>query len=218
MAVGKYRFYSVCFIGVFVLSALTGCRGRNIDLASGPAPGLSDSVPIREGDIIFRQGIGIEATLVNKIDSASLFSHVGIFVDTLGGKYVVHILPRDNGDNEKGGIRLQSVADFLRPDRARAYAVIRIGGDGCGARKAADYAKSCLRADIPFDYTFNTEDSTMMYCSELVWRAYLQGGIDISEGRRHCIPAMAYPVIFPSDLFFCARRALLFQRFTGVPE
>lgn len=218
MAVGKYRFYRALFIGVFVAWSAAGCRGQGDDVPSVLASALSGSVSIREGDIIFRQGIGIEASFVNNIDSATCFSHVGIFVDTLGGKYVVHISPRENGDDEKGGIRLQSLAGFLRTDRARGCAVIRVGGEGCAARKAADYAKSCLRADIPFDYMFDAEDSTMMYCSEFVWRAYLKGDIDISDGRRHCVPAMAYPMIFPSDLFFCARRIILFQGFTGESE
>ena len=50
---------------------------------------------------------------------------------------------------------------------------------------------------------YQLSDTTSLYCTELVWRAYLHQGIDLSDGQRHDVPLMVSgdgECIFPSDI------------------
>jgi len=52
------------------------------------------------------------------------------------------------------------------------------------------------------DDNFDMADTTKFYCTELVWRAYLSAGIDISKGRRHNINVLGLrkTSLLPSDI------------------
>ena len=43
-------------------------------------------------------------------------------------------------------------------------------------------ALTYVRDALPFDDRFNLESADRMYCTELVWRAYLKAGIDLVDG------------------------------------
>ena len=103
---------------------------------------------------------------------------------------------------------------FFRNDRARAGAVCRIN-DTIAARKAADAAKAVFFRNTLFDDDYDDNDTTRMYCSELVYFAYKQAGYDLVGDERHtynvlvrsfdnCImPSQIYnsPIIHPVALF-----------------
>ena len=68
------------------------------------------------------------------------------------------------------------------------------------------------RRNILFDHDFDDSDSTELYCSELVERAYMKAGHDIAEGRRHQyqMPAITRnPIIMPSDIYESSQLKLI---------
>jgi uncharacterized protein YycO len=72
------------------------------------------------------------------------------------------------------------------------------------AEKAAQYAKEFLEKEVLFDHDYNLNDSTKMYCSEMIWRAYMRAGRDITDQRRTEVrssPIYNGTYILPSDVY-----------------
>ena len=155
-----------------------------------------DQTQLRNGDIIFRQGISMVSRLVQGLDNSVPYTHVGLIVSSPEGFRVVHAVPAE--DNEIiACVKKESLEDFLRPDRARALGIYR---SKCDAGQIARISQWAIRkADVhtPFDDSFDLSDTNSLYCTELIWRAFLQAGTDLCQGsfdhlpfprgRRHCI-------------------------------
>ena len=59
-----------------------------------------------------------------------------------------------------------------------------------------------MRRKVLFDHQYDLEDSSSLYCTELVRLVYADCGIDLCEDRWHRIPLQAKgPVIFPEDIW-----------------
>jgi len=164
------------------------------------------TVDFQEGDIVFRRGIGAKSNAVLFADKEGMYSHMGIIVKPDSVFMVVHITP---GEREKGEkedkIKMELPEQFFASDRAQNGAVVRLKEDSLEyAGRAAQEAYRLYRKRILFDHDYSLEDSVKMYCSEMVWHAYLSAGKDISCGRRSKIessPIYAGTYIFPSDIF-----------------
>ena len=141
-------------------------------------------IAFEQGDLVFRKGTGVKSRAVFHADSSGVYSHVGIVVWKDSVFQVVHTTL---GEREKGEeidrIKIESISTFWRKDRAKYGAVYRLKNNGLG-EKAAQEALRLLAEGVPFDHDYELEDSTKMYCTELVWYAYLQAGQDISFGKR----------------------------------
>lgn len=150
---------------------------------------------VRTGDLMFRMGRGGES-LVVKAMSGGDYSHVGIALQTDSGWMVVHAVPGE-ADESSGGkevLKCEPILDYYQSQRAVDGCVARVKCPDDQARRAADYAVKKVRQGVLFDNSYNTWDSTAIYCTELVWRAYGSVGIDLLEGR----PTDRF--IFPSDV------------------
>lgn len=177
-----------------LLSTIVACR---------PQPTyrqLPQNIQLRNGDLAFRMGNSIESAAVITADRSTTFSHVGIIVFTNDNWHIVHAVP---GEAEKGAqdtMKMDTIPLFFRSDRARKCAIYRLPVPDSIAGKAAKSALDFYRQRLLFDTAFNLEDTTQMYCTELIYHAYKQVGIDVSGGRRHTIPGFPYPMVWPSDL------------------
>ena len=72
------------------------------------------------------------------------------------------------------------------------------------AEVAAREALRLYRRGILFDHDYDDSDSTKLYCSELVERAYLGAGVSLAEERRHdfIVPGFHFEhVIMPTDIY-----------------
>ena len=169
---------SVATALAFVLSA--GCGGpaeRSVTAPDIPYDSLQTA------DLAFRLGRSVESEMIASYDEGMRYSHVGVV------------------------IRCDSAEDFFRSDRAAAGAVMRLSGLNDIQRTAIrDYALRLRDSQIVFDHDYSLADSTRMYCTELVERAFAAAGISLSQGRRHRFPLTREPVILPSDM---ARNASL---------
>ena len=178
---------------------LTGCRGRQEGASI-----LPEGVALREGDIVFRRGGGLESHAVLMMDRGGNYSHVGIVVDTLGKLMICHAVPGEpdyEGDPDR--VKLDDVEKFFSSVYASCGEVMRLRGDSLSPRLAARKALEAYRRGVLFDHAYDAEDTTKMYCTELVMYAYERSGIQPVQPKvphEVEIPLLTASVFYPSDI------------------
>lgn len=202
----KNRHRSVpVFCLVLLLGVMPGCKPQP-EYRTIPA-----DICLRNGDLAFRLGNSIESTAVVTADRSASFSHVGIVVFANNKWQIVHAVP---GEAEKGAqdtMKMDTIPLFFRSDRARRCAIYRLPVPDSIAEKAARHAIAFYKRRLLFDSAFQLEDTTKMYCTELVYHAYMRTGTDISGGLRHKVPGFPYPMVWPSDLLKSNRLELIWH-------
>jgi len=159
-----------------------------------------DSRIIQTGDVIFRRGRSVVSEIVLAADRRLPFSHVGIVIVGDQRAWVVHATP-DEPPGTDGIVRVEQLAEFLSADRASAAAVYRTD-DRASASRAAAVATEYARRRLPFDAAFDLSTADRLYCTELVWRAYLAAGLDLTGGATDSlsIPLGHGPYLLPGTL------------------
>lgn len=151
---------------------------ESVDEQSSPyRPVRLDSSAVLSGDLIFRRGRSMVSRAVLSVDGRSDFSHVGIAIRTKDRVVVVHATPPE--DTFPGGVISESLDSFLRPKAASAAAVFRLRSFEAAAGAALN-ALRYARTHTPFDSEFDLSTEEAVYCTELVWRAYLEAGVDLA--------------------------------------
>ena len=163
--------------------------------------GLED---FREGDLVLRCGYGAESRMVTEA-SQSIYSHIGILhYDTPSAQWqVIHAVPGEAEKGEPEWLKAESISEFYASDRASCGAWMRVDCPDSIAASAARYALQKVKEQVEFDNDYLLSDTTQIYCTELVWQAYLHQGIDLSEGHRHEVPTVFSAdgaCIFPCDI------------------
>lgn len=158
----------------------------------------------RDGDLVLRCGNGLESVAVT-LGSKSEYSHIGILLyDSKEGVWhVIHAVPKEVPNGCPEYIKNEPIGEFYSPERAIKGAWLRIKCPDETARKAALYCLQKYEEHVTFDNDYLLLDTTQMYCSELVWQAYLHQGIDVSDGVRHYIPRIISgegKCIYPNDI------------------
>ena len=182
------------FICLFAISCSDKNGGRTI---------LPDDLVLADGDVVFRRGSGMMSHTVVAADGGK-YSHVGIVVDSAGVKMIVHAVPDEPdfpGDTDR--VKMESPRKFFSTINADVGEVMR-HADKNVARVAAREALRLYRCGILFDHDYNDNDSTKLYCCELVERAYLCAGVSLAGHRRHDfnVPGFHFEhVIMPSDIY-----------------
>lgn len=167
-----------------------------------------------DGDLALRRGMGITSQVVLAADEKGTFSHVGILKQIEGKWYVVHAVPDETefeGDVDR--VKIEPLSKFYAFDRASRGAIMRYGADTVAAGKAAELAVGIAGRGTLFDHKYNLEDTTEMYCTELVNFVYGKSGIDLTEGRRTEVhlPAVGGIYIMPGDLTRNKKLKLIYQ-------
>lgn len=158
----------------------------------------------RDGDMVLRCGTGAESRLIIRRSNAA-YSHIGILqYDSLSTEWmVIHAVPGENAPGEPEYLKREPLTDFFAPMTAQCGAWMRIDCSDEAARRAAEYCRRKADEHVLFDNDYLLEDTTELYCCELVWRAYLREGIDISDGHRGDVPTVICKegeCIFPSHI------------------
>lgn len=156
---------------------------------------------LRDGDLLFRCGTSVESQAVVDMDrNKGVYSHIGIAINQ-GGKWkVVHAVPGENRDGVDR-VKIEPVDTFFLTTRAIHGAAMRMKGcDNEHARLAAQWALS--KKGVIFDDHYDWNDSTRLYCTELVQQAYERVGIDLRGDRitHVSLPFFKGDVVFPSDI------------------
>lgn len=161
-----------------------------------------DSSRFRDGDIIFRRGVSVESEAVMAFDGNGDYSHVGIIKFVDGQPQVVHVTA-DEPPRSPNVTRVEPLAQYLEPARASAAAVYRARAEDRrfipGALRTAD---KYVQARIPFDRGMDLRSTDEMYCTELVWRAFHEAGLDLVDGKFETMttPLLRGQFILPSTL------------------
>ena len=151
-----------------------------------------EAAQFASGDLIFRRGRSLVSRVVLAADGGSEYSHVGLISVTGGQVWVLHEVPPEEPER-KGGALAEPLSAFLAPDKATAAGLYRPRDAGAAA-VAERAAWRFVRARVPFDSAFDLTTSNEMYCTEMVWRAYREAGIDLAPpdpGRkeRYLLPS-----------------------------
>lgn len=174
--------------------SLAGCRCEENARAQPAIP--SDS--LQTADLALRLGRSIESEAIASCGGGARYSHAGIIIRRDTAAVVIHIEPSPTSGER---VRCDAIDDFFSHDRASAGAVMRMEGITDAQRHTiASYASALAGSEVVFDHSYSMSDTTRMYCTELVERAYAAAGIRLSQGRRHWVPLMKEPVIMPSDI------------------
>ena len=180
---------------LLLLFFLVGCQQK-------PAFSFQiDETILQEGDIIFRRGTSIASRVVLAADKEAGYSHIGIIVKDTAGWRVIHAVP---GETDKEYpeeiIKKETLPQFFAPKKAVSGAIFRLDTIERVGVLAAEKAQVLFERKLLFDHKYDLEDSTKMYCTELIFFVFKYTGIDISEGRRSSYPAIQGEFILPSDI------------------
>ncbi len=180
---------------LFVVCSL-GCSGESdIDIVPG-------GIDFRPGDIVLRRGSGIASRVVMVADGSGAYSHIGIVAFSGGKAVVVHAVPGEpdyKGDEDR--VKKETIGRFFSSINAEAGRVLRCR-DSVVALHASQVALGKFKDHTLFDHDYDVNDTTRMYCSELVCYAYRKAGLELVEGGRHVVnlPGLKLDhVVFPSD-------------------
>ena len=176
---------------LFILLLITSCRsgGNDYDVTPPEIPIYN----LRSGDLVFRLGRTLES---RAIAAEGGYSHVGIIIRKDSTLQVAHIEPSCNGSELT---KYESLEQFFHPDNASSGAVMRIENlESTQWAVVENYLFSCK--NISFDHDYKLSDTTQMYCTELVYRAFLEIGIEITN-IRHRVPLAQEEVILPTDIY-----------------
>lgn len=157
---------------------------------------------LRDGDLVFRCGVSVESHAVMDMDKTQgKYSHIGIAIND-GDKWcVVHAVPGENVDGVDR-VKIEPIDTFFLTTRAVHGALMRLNGcDKHAAQQAARVAKSYI--GVEFDDHYDWNDSTRLYCTELVYRAYKKVGVDLRGDRitHVSLPFFKGDIVFPSDIY-----------------
>ena len=185
------------FLPLFFIFLLltTGCHrgGRAEEFV------LPDTVQLQTGDLVFRRGESRESRAVTTFDRKSDYTHVGVVINVNGRWMVLHAVPNERATKqEKDSVKLEPVGTFFRSDRAVKGGVFRYPITLGDTMRLLQKGLDIHDRHLLFDDQVDLEDTTAVYCTDLVWFLYQQAlHIDLSEGRRHHLP------LFP-ELIFCS--------------
>jgi len=136
------------------------------------------------GDIIFRKGISLVSRMVLLADGTSPYSHTGIIYRNGDSLLVIHSVPAENKD-ENDIVKAETIEEFLLIDRAEAVAVYRLKEEFTEEKilTLSQFILFHSSNSTPFDDSFDLENDEKLYCTELIWKAYLQAGIDLIDSK-----------------------------------
>lgn len=155
----------------------------------------------KSGDLIFRQGDGILSQTVLSHDRSSEFSHVGIIKMISKQPHVIHA-STGNPVGVNAIVKMETIEEFLQ-NSSYSAALYRLKQDHANlGNNAASLAYQYSLKQIPFDAQFSLASKDRLYCTELVWRVYLQLGIDLVKQN---FSTLSFPLeqklyILPSNL------------------
>ncbi len=189
-------------IGIIgALLAAIVCCGCSSGKTASVALQLPPDSLLRDGDLVFRLGVGVNSRIVLAADGEGVYSHTGVLKQERGTWYVIHAVPDEPefaGDEDR--VKQEPLARFFAADRAAKGVVMRTDASDSLAARAAHIAWEVCQRGILFDHRYDLTDTTEMYCTELIQYAYLKQGIDLAEGNISPFPFLGRKCILPGDL------------------
>ena len=167
----------------------------------------------KDGDIIMRYGRGyVSDGIVGFLHEPFAVSHCGIIHPSKDGIRVIHSDSRSGGQQE--GTFTVDLEDFVRHSKPGSIMVVRYRHIDSAAQarivaSALDYA----RRHTPFDYAFDAETDSALFCTELVWKSYQKAGIrNIFPERNHQVDLLQFRCLYDTTVF-----SILYNEHDSLP-
>jgi hypothetical protein len=127
---------------------------------------------LENGDIIIKRGKGFVSNMIVKYLKEDIpISHCGIIIVENESVYIIHSVAKEI--SARDGIQTASIDDFLNDSYKESLFIVRPHfHDSVIKANYLAKAKAYLQLKIPFDYDFNLEDESKIYCSELIYCCY----------------------------------------------
>lgn len=131
-----------------------------------------DDSQFEEGDIVLRKGRTFVSSLIS-LASPQDVSHCGILVRQDSLWQVIHTISGKISDQD--GVRINTLDEFIAAaeDHAIIHCKPAIPVDRTALVRLSRYY---LHKNAPFDHSFDLEDSSRLYCSELIRCVYMESG------------------------------------------
>ena len=178
-------FFIILFIIMFLF--IYEIRSEQEHFSSTYSLNDKEKETIRDGDIILRHGFGLVSDMiVEKLDEEFDVSHCAIINKKENDDIrVIHTVSQSLSDYD--GVQEQSLDRFMKDSQINTVMVVRfIAPKNEFNSSISNRAKFYLKERIPFDHSFDIEDSVEFYCSELIWKVILdEYNIDIFAGKNN---------------------------------
>jgi uncharacterized protein YycO len=139
---------------------------------------------INSGDIILRKGYGLVSATISETYNTNLdVSHCAFIIKKNNEFSVIQSVSQSLSDFD--GVQSQDLKTFVKDSRKGSVIIVRYKphplDDVSKITKRANYY---LEKKVPFDHDFDPNDSTKIYCSELLWRVFKDSyNIDIFKSE-----------------------------------
>ncbi len=128
---------------------------------------------LKNGDVILRYGFGmISDYIVQKFQEPYKISHCGIIMKNDSGTFVIH--SESSSMFVKEGVMRQPLDQFVDASHENSVIVVRHVKNEEYSEDFMRSAQYYLKKEIEFDYSFDIEDTTKMFCSELILNIFKQ--------------------------------------------
>lgn len=129
---------------------------------------------IKDGDIILRYGHGLVSDyIVNSFNEDYLISHCGIINKKENGELEI-IHSESSSFLVEDGVQRQDFDEFTDAGHKNSVIIVRFNKtNNADLNRITKRAQYYLNQKIPFSYTCSPEDTTRMFCSEVIWHVFL---------------------------------------------
>lgn len=135
-----------------------------------------DTLLFESGDIILRQGTSfVSSFIARSFPGSHGMSHCGILVEDNGVWKVIHSI--SGQISECDGIRIENANSFIKNASENQVVLVKPKFIIDKSEITAN-AWTYLKRKTTFDHDFNLNDTSKLYCSELVRAVYLDAGAD----------------------------------------
>ncbi len=198
------KMFPVSLLLLIVIGLLLAFAHKTGNTPMNPRPtvDIMEMPELLEGDLIFRKGRSLVSTVVLMNDRASAYSHVGIVSFKNGNPFIVHAVPGEPDESGEEKVKCDTPVDFLNEEKASLFAIYRLAEDEKHkAKVAAHEAMNYYEKGLSFDKGLDFRSDDKLYCTELVWKAYLKAGINLTGNKFHVLSLklIADSIILPGQ-------------------
>jgi hypothetical protein len=142
------------------------------------------------------RGKSIRSAIVRLLEGSSrAYSHVGLVVLENGRPFIIHADPGHDATTDK--VMKEPWDAVISPKYITGATIFRLADLSAADRlgtQASTVAQQFWRDALPFDHEFDLTTPEKVYCTELVWRAYMAAGIDLRRSsfgsdRKYLLPS-----------------------------
>lgn len=178
MASDKELMKYTNFVKHLALISLLACFGAiywYIHKLPFEPPTHYDLSSIQTGDLILSEGVSIKSRVVKALEKeaqhSSKYSHIGIFVKTKEATNIVHMSIDD------GFLISENLEEFITHNKVIHYDIYRIKEHHNRTHNLYKILDSLILIKKPFDKAFDMTTEDAFYCTELVYKVFLEAGI-----------------------------------------